>query len=317
MEDGLVFEVRGWMQGFRLDRILKKKLAPISRHYWGKAVDAGEVTVGGKCRRRSYRVQEGQEIRVCSEALTRIGAAAWAGEISVLYEDEHILAVNKPAGLIVHPINLLTRGAVTQWIEDRYGAPAHLCHRLDRFTSGLILVARSPEIARIMMEAFVGRHVSKVYLALVEGAVEDSQGSIDLPLRKAPESGIRLKMLAEKGASISAKTSWKVIERFSEATLLEVSPHTGRQHQIRAHLEALGHPIVNDRLYGPVIDFEYFNSSVGNRSAYYDSWHALHAHRLSFCHPVTKTSMCIEAPVIGAFAAYLRKNYSRITGEVT
>lgn len=316
MQDDLIFDVRPWMVGFRLDRILKKKLAPISRHFWGKAIDGGEVLVDDEPRRRSYRLQAGQKVRVEGGALERAGAAPWTGDLDLIYEDEHLLAVNKPAGLIVHPISALTRGAVTEWLEDLTGRTPHLCHRLDRFTSGLLLAARTPEVARLMMEAFMERRISKVYLALVRGRVEGAEGSIDLPLRKAPESGIRLKMLAEAGAEISARTSWRVLERFEDETLLELAPHTGRQHQIRAHLEALGHPVLKDKLYGPEIDFEYFNSSVGNRSAYHEGWQALHAYRLHFVHPVEDRDVTVEAPLIGPFRTHLETLRAGQRGKV-
>lgn len=315
MNDDLIFEVRPWMVGHRLDVILAKKLAPLARHFWGRAIDAGEVEVDGSPRRRSYRLQDGQRVRVAGAVLERGGAAPWRGEIDVLFEDEHLIALNKPAGLIVHPISALTRGAVTQWLKRRTGGPPYLCHRLDRFTSGILLAARNAEVARRMMDAFMTRAISKIYLALAEGVVEGEEGRIDLPLRKAPESGIRLKMVAEVGGDVSASTSWRVRERFPEATLLELELHTGRQHQIRAHLEALGHPVVEDRLYGERIDFDYFDSSVGNRSAYYDGWHALHAQRLGFRHPVTGCDILVEAPLIGAFRERLDELRRRRGGK--
>jgi 23S rRNA pseudouridine1911/1915/1917 synthase len=232
----------------------------------------------------------------------------------VLYEDEEVLAVDKPAGLAVHPSGRHLAGTLIQRIHARYGAeagarlPIRLCHRLDRETSGLVLVGKGEAAHRAIMQQFEERRVEKEYLALVRGVPAEDSGTIELPLGPALASRIRLKM-AVREDGLPSRTDWRVVERRGTRALLACRPRTGRQHQIRVHLEAIGHPIVGDKLYGA--DEELFLRAAkgaltaADRMALGLERQALHNHRLVWTSPATGERREARCPLAADIRAAL------------
>lgn len=241
-------------------------------------------------------------------------------DLDVLYEDDEVLAVDKPAGLAVHPSGRHLVDTLIQRVHARYrGAnsarrlPLRLCHRLDRETSGVILIAKGDAAHRAIATQFEDREVRKEYLAVVHGVVEADGGVIEHALGPALASPVRLKMCVAADGLPSA-TEWSVVERHPGAevpcTLVRCRPRTGRQHQLRVHLAALGHPIVGDKLYG---DDEglFLRASNGtltaaDRAALVLDRHALHASRLRWRSPSGGEIREVEAPLPEDMARLLR-----------
>jgi len=186
--------------------------------------------------------------------------------IPIIYEDENILAVNKPAGLLVHGAKNNEEKTLADWLVENYpeiknvGDPSTgsgqerpgIVHRLDKDTSGVLLIAKNQKSFEYLKSQFQDRKIKKKYIALIEGVLKKDDGVIDLPIAKS-KSDFRKKAVGEKtiGKEREATTKYKIIKKFPEHTLVEIFPKTGRTHQIRVHMKAIGHPVVCDKLYGP------------------------------------------------------------------
>ena len=233
----------------------------------------------------------------------------------VLYEDADVLALDKPAGLPMHPSAKFYRNTLTTLLRERYpDEPLQIAHRIDRETSGVLLVARTPSAASWLKRAFARRAVDKSYLALVKGQPPD-EGVIDQPI-KLLDSPSHV-MMGPAADGLKAVTRFRVVQRYAGHALCAAHPETGRQHQIRVHLAAIGHPIVGDKIYGA--GERYFmracdeEASAGRISdellALFDGLprHALHAHRLTFPHPRTRAPMTIESPLSPDLVSYIAR----------
>lgn len=237
-------------------------------------------------------------------------------ELTILYEDESILAVDKPALLAVHPSGRYLSDTLIQRVHKRYGqgfelerggAP-RLCHRLDRETSGIVLIGKNPIAHADVMGQFERREVDKEYLTIVQGVPDREGGTVDLPIAQARMSRIELKM-AVVPDGLPSRTDWRVIERFRGCALVACEPYTGRQHQIRVHMEAIGHPVIGDKLYGP--DELLFEKALDDKLDARD-WellglerHALHNHRIRFRSPATQTMVEVKSPLPEDMRRYL------------
>jgi 23S rRNA pseudouridine1911/1915/1917 synthase len=216
--------------------------------------------------------------------------------IAALFEDDHVLALDKPAGMVVHPAPGSRRGTLVAALAHRWGtsvgpgAPDRpgIVHRLDRDTSGAMLVARTAAALEGLARQFRERTVEKRYLAVVRGRLAAASGTIDRAIGRHPRERKRMSVRSRRGRS--ARTRFTVVERFAGATLVRLAPETGRTHQLRVHLAAIGHPIVGDRVYGrrrtrpaePGIDC---------------ARQALHAEEIRFVHPATGDRMTVRAPL--------------------
>ncbi len=263
----------------RLDHLVAEHLVHLSRSQVQRLIAAGHVDVdGGPQTRPGRRVHSGAEITIRPPTAPDLDALALEAEFEVLYEDEELLVVNKPAGLLVHPVQ--GRPAVTLVHVVRAhrpevaaigGSRSGLVHRLDRDTSGAIAFAKTEAARDLLRAQWKARETLKVYQAIAEGFVEPAAGRIDAPLGPDPTDPTR-RAVAEKGEP--AFSEYRVLEQYGdEAALVEVRILTGRTHQIRVHLEAIGHPVIGDVLYGT-------ESLRVPRQA-------LHARRLGLCLPST------------------------------
>jgi len=317
----------------RLDAFLGRHISWRSRSSIQELIRDGFVLVGAPTpdrpegaaepsveRRPGRRLHDGSTVVVVVPEEHRIPPAQeGADDLAVLFEDDHLLAVDKPAPRAVHPSGRHLSGTLIQAVQARYpevaSEPAHsprilkLCHRLDRETSGVLLVGLERRAHRSIMRQFERREIGKEYLALVEGCPATDEGEIDLAIGSARVSQVHLKM-AVRSDGLPSRTRWRLLETRPHCSLLSCEPMTGRQHQIRVHLAAMGHPVVGDKLYGA--DEEYFlrhargELDEADRAALRLPRHALHNHRLSFTHPADGRRVDVTSPLPEGLAAFLR-----------
>lgn len=231
------------------------------------------------------------------DAPAALRAAAEDIPLDILYLDDDVIAVNKPAGMVVHAGAGRHTGTLVNALLHRFGTLSKvsgedrpgIVHRIDKDTSGVLLVARNDAAHRKLAEQFAGRHVEKTYLALVQGKPASGSGTIEKPIARDPVR--RTRMTTQLAAGRTAITWWRVIERFERFTLLEVKIGTGRTHQIRVHLSSIGYPVAGDALYGA-------QASAAGRFF-------LHALRIGFRQPVSGTPMAVEAPLPPELASWL------------
>jgi 23S rRNA pseudouridine1911/1915/1917 synthase len=221
----------------------------------------------------------------------------------VLYEDEDIVAIDKPSGLPVHPSATYHKNTLTALLRERFGdGPPRIAHRLDRETSGLMLCGRTHAAERALKLEFENRRVRKRYLAIVRGVMPEDQGRIELPMDRAKEGLHLLMEVTPEGEGHPALTRYRVVARRRDATLVALAPQSGRQHQLRVHLSAHGFPILGDKLYGPegadpFLDYIETGMTDALLQRLGHHRHALHAYELEFRHPSTGQAMTLRAPL--------------------
>jgi 23S rRNA pseudouridine1911/1915/1917 synthase len=294
--------------GRRLDLYLASRLPDLSRTRIQELIDQGRVRVSERLARRAHRVMAGDIIEI--EVLPRPPLRAGPEEIpiDVLYEDEDVIAVNKPAGMVVHAGAGATRGTLVNALLHHFGTLSTvggnlrpgIVHRLDRGTSGVMIVARNDVAHRILGEQFRSRAVKKTYIALLHGRLARDAGTIDRPITRDPQR--RTRMTARLAHGRAAQTDWRVLLRLRNFTLVEAQPRTGRTHQIRAHFVAAGHPLVGDTLYGAPRQVRAGGASLKPLGRVF-----LHAARLSFAHPRTGASIEVRAPLDPGLRNYLNE----------
>jgi 23S rRNA pseudouridine1911/1915/1917 synthase len=269
--------------GLRLDAFLAARGAFPSRASAQRAIEAGEVSVDGAARPKNHRIAEGE----CVTVARREAAAPPRPEtvpFEVVHEDEHLLVVDKPAGLVTHP----APGHHGVTLAELLPEGTRVVHRLDKDTSGLLLVARSDEALEALQRMMKAREVTREYTALVEGHPDAERGTIDAPIGR--DRANRTVMSTRTDRARDAITHFEVLERLPRTSLLRVRLETGRTHQIRAHLAAIGHPVVGDPQYG--------GTASGRRVGLNRQF--LHASTLMFRHPFTRELVrCESKPPVG------------------
>jgi RluA family pseudouridine synthase len=290
--------------GLRIDAFLFAALPSASRTRLRQKIQAGEALLNGRRAASSTRLREGDLVTVSWRGLPD---ATPAPIMDILYEDDALLAVDKPAGAACHPVGKTQAGTVIQFVRQREerllsarleaGDTSwypRLVNRLDVFTSGIVLVARTREVLVAMQRLTEAGGVRKEYAALVEGEMEGEEGRIELPLRLDPAGRVRVKMHAHPDGR-PCLTEWRVLGRMPGHTLLGVVLLRGRQHQVRAHLAAIGHPVLGDLLYK---DEEVFLRWLEDgAAAALPRRHCLHAARLTFPHPRGGEAVSISSPL--------------------
>jgi len=290
----------------RADKILSIAFREHSRVAFQRSFDSGLVMIGGKAITRDHTVSEGDVLEFSFPETRPAGLRAVKIPLEVIYEDRHLLAINKAAGMVVHP------GAGTAEDTLVHALLAHckgslsgvggverpgIVHRLDRETSGIILAAKTDAAHRGLSEQFAGRTLQKEYLALVAGAPALLSGSIRKSIGRNKQHRHKMAVVDEEQGGRDAHTDWEVVERFGDlATLIRCTIHTGRTHQIRVHMKALGHVILGDVIYGWKPDPRLPKAAPRVM---------LHAEHLVFTHPVSGKPLDLRAPLPADFEAQL------------
>ena len=299
------FTVQPCHHGWRLDHFIKARIPRLSRTRIQKMIRS-QQELGARALRPSGRVRAGQEVSLLRPAPDEPDVPMF---FDVLQEDEALIAIFKPAGLPVHATARFHRNTLTALLRQRFGdqQTPQLAHRIDRETSGVMLLGRTSVAGAALKESFRRRRVHKRYLAMVHGHPQQSW-TVDLPLGPDVASGIRVKM-GVVADGLPALTRFLTLERRGSFSLVEACPETGRQHQIRAHLGACGFPIVGDKLYGaePCL-LEYLET--GWTESLQDRLllprQALHAAGITFPHPTTGELITVECPLAEDLAEFWR-----------
>lgn len=288
----------------RLDAYIVANLVEISRMTVKRLLEEGKILVNGKVQKASYKPSLNDKIEIEIEAPKEIELKAQEIPIEIIHEDNDIIVVNKPKGLVVHPANGNPDGTLVNAImaickESLSGIGGEIrpgiVHRLDKDTSGLLIVAKN-DIAHIKMsEQIKNREVKKTYIALVRGIVPENEATIKMPIGRSTKD--RKKMAVTKNGK-EAITHFKVLGRYTtnnaSYTLLEIKIDTGRTHQIRVHMAQIGHPVVGDIVYS------------NGKNEFAIEGQMLHAKSLDFKHPITQKQMLLEAPLPQYFEEVLK-----------
>ena len=274
----------------RIDAYLSEK-TEYSRTAIQRLIDEDKIKVNGKKEKSSYKVQNGDKIEIEEEPAKEIELKAQDIPLEILYEDNDIIVVNKPKGMVVHPANGNPDGTLVNAImsickESLSGIGGEIrpgiVHRLDKNTSGAIIIAKNDKAHIALSDELKNHEIKKTYIALVRGIVKENNATINMPIARSKKD--RKKMDVDKNGK-EAITHFKVIKRYQDCTLLEINIETGRTHQIRVHLSHIGYPIIGDDVYS------------NGKNKWNIEGQCLHAKCLDFKHPITGKELHIEAPI--------------------
>ncbi len=308
----LIFTVSDSDTGTRLDAFLAEQIDGWSRSRLQRLIENGDVLVNEKEAKASYKLRTGDEIDV---DLTEEPAARFEPEdipLDIVLEDEFLAVVNKPAGMIVHPGAGVTNGTLANALAHHFGIRdpqsairnrIGIVHRLDKDTSGLMVVAKDEQTHEALSEQFRSREVFKSYVALVHGMTRENSGTIDRPIARDRWHRTKMTVAANGRHALSI---WKVRQRFEKFTLLDVEIKTGRTHQIRVHLASINHPVVGDATYSEGRDNTVADIDIKNQIRILDRFF-LHAERLSFTHPSTGEKIELAQPIAPELQELLEK----------
>jgi 23S rRNA pseudouridine1911/1915/1917 synthase len=298
-------------QGARLDRFAAEKVADLSRSYARQLIEAAHIRLNGSDARPSAQLRAGDVVTICRPAAQPTGIIAEPIPLTVAYEDADVVVIDKPAGLVVHPAPGHPSGTLVNALLARYpdmaiGADLRpgIVHRLDRDTSGLLVVARNERALRNLQHQQQARTMLKVYLAVVEGRFKEQSGTIDAPIARHPVDRTRMAVVA---GGRPARTHWRVIEQLGEYTLVEARLETGRTHQIRVHFAKMNRPLLGDPLYGP----------RRPRATFGLERQFLHAYRLGFAQPTSGAWIECTSELPPDLQAVLTKLRNRAGGSRT
>ena len=289
------------LDGMRLDTYIASKLNTLSRTMIQRLIENGEILVNGKIKKISYKVQLGDILEINIPKPRETDIKAENIPLDIVYEDNDIIVVNKPKGMVVHPANGNLDGTLVNALmsickdslsgiggEIRPG----IVHRLDKDTSGLLIIAKNDTAHINMSNQIKNREVKKIYIALVRGIVGEDEATINMPIGRSTKD--RKKMAVRKDGK-EAITHFKVLKRYGKYTLLEIKIDTGRTHQIRVHLSEIGHPVIGDMVYS------------NGKNEFGVEGQMLHAESLDFKHPITGKEIHLEAELPNYFKDILNK----------
>jgi 23S rRNA pseudouridine1911/1915/1917 synthase len=280
-------------RGKRLDLLLHERLPDFTRSRLQSWIKEGRARIDGKPARSSSTIHGAASIEFEPGVVPPLKASAEDIPLHILYEDDDLAAIDKPAGMVVHTGAGIHSGTLVNAILHHFATLSKaggdlrpgIVHRLDRFTSGVLLVAKNDAAHQFLAKQFAGREVEKVYLTLVHGAVHPDHARIDKPIARDPVH--RARMTTRIATGRKAWSEYRVLERSANFSFLEVRIGTGRTHQIRVHLASLGHPVAGDRLYGAKPTAE-----VMDAGRYF-----LHSHRITFARPSDASRITIVSPL--------------------
>ena len=288
------------LQNTRLDKTLSELFSDYSRTKLKSYLEGGLILVNGKAEKASYKVQENDVIEIGELPKEKTDLNAENIPLDIVYEDDDLMVINKPKGLVVHPGAGNKNGTLANGLKfhsDQLSTingdfRPGIVHRLDKDTAGLLVVAKNDFTHVKLQEQLVDHTLSRKYYALVLGVISEDNGQIIAPIGRDKQN--RQKMAVDLRNGKEAETTFKVLKRFSNSTLVECVLKTGRTHQIRVHMNYIGHPVIGDPLYGK-----------GNRSIY-DDGQLLYAHYIKFIHPRTKKALDFDSPMPSYFEDFLK-----------
>ena len=287
----------------RLDHFCCTLPGDYSREYIKRLIAAGDVLVNGQKKKASYHLKEGENISLVIPEPTECHMLAENIPLTIVYEDEDVIVVNKPQGMVVHPApgnssGTLVNGLLfhTKNLSNINGIMRPgIIHRIDKDTSGLLMIAKNDMAHRSLSEQLKEHTILRRYYGLVKGNVKSNKGTVDMPIGR--HEHLRIKMAVVEKNSKTAITHFEVIKRYSQYTLLRFQLETGRTHQIRVHMEKIGHPLVGDPLYG----------RGDKNNPFKTDGQCLHAHTLGFIHPRTEEQLIFKVPVPENFKKILKE----------
>ncbi len=308
--DGLEFKVDLGTKGQRIDKYLTEHINNISRSQIQKIINNGKVEVNNAVINKHYRVVENDWILVNSfdRVDQKLDIVPQKIDLKIIYEDDHLLVISKKPGMITHPTPGNTTDTLVNALLYRFkdlsripgDERAGIVHRLDKDTSGLLIIAKNNDVHAKISDMFKSREVKKTYSALAAGNFDEPGGDIILPIGRSRVDRKKMGISIDQGRE--ARTGFKVAEEFKQekCTLLDIFPETGRTHQIRVHLSYIGHPVIGDSVYGNK-DSDNIARSLGLKRQF------LHARRLKFKHPVSGKDMDIEDDLLDDLKIALNK----------
>jgi 23S rRNA pseudouridine1911/1915/1917 synthase len=282
----------------RLDTFLRRRYPAASRSAFQRLIEEGHVTVNGLRTKPTHSPRAGERVEVSWPDPRPSEVEPESIPLDILFEDEVLLVLNKPPGMVVHPavghgkhtlVNALLHHCQGQLSGVGGVARPGIVHRLDKDTSGCLVVAKTDEAHVALSNQFAGRSVHKIYHAILCGELRMERGEIRAAIARHPSH--RKRMAVDEDRGRSARTSFQVLQRLDSATLVEVILHTGRTHQVRVHFQSLGHPLVGDLTYG-----QRQNRRLAELTDYQAPRQMLHAHELGFIHPRTAQRLTFQAP---------------------
>lgn len=290
-------EVKVVENDIRIDKYLSNN-TELSRTLISKMIDNGYILVNGKKTKNNYKVKENDIISIDDSFKEEINIEPEEMDLDIVYEDNDIMIINKPSGIVVHPGNGNYKGTLvnglmyyTNNLSDVNGEiRPGIVHRIDKDTSGLIIVAKNNKTHEILGDYFKNKNITRTYIALVKGEIGTNGGTIDAPIGRSDKD--RKKMAVTAKNSKNAITHFTVLKRYKGYTLIKCKLDTGRTHQIRVHMAYIGHPVYNDPVYtnDKCSDFGQF----------------LHSYSMEFIHPITKEKMYFECPLPEYFSEFLK-----------
>ena len=303
------FTVEKSLPGERLDVFLREKFPAVSRSTMQRLVEQGHVHVNGKAVKPTHTPRAGELVEIHWPEARPAAAQPEEIPLAVLFEDESLLVLNKPAGIVVHPaagheehtlVNALLHHCQGSLSGIGGVARPGIVHRLDKETSGCLVVAKNDETHLALSEQFSRRVVKKIYYAILCGELPRDSGEIQAAIARHPTHRKRM-AVRDDGDSRAAHTSWRVLARLKSATLVEAQIHTGRTHQIRVHFQFIGYPVAGDEVYGAKA-----NQRLKELVNYAAPRVLLHAKELSFVHPRTGKALTFAAPLPDDFKHALK-----------
>ncbi|HXR47440.1 MAG TPA: RluA family pseudouridine synthase [Candidatus Limnocylindrales bacterium] len=298
------FVVEKSLPAERLDAFLRRRFPAVSRVALKRLIEAGHVRLNGQPVKPTHAPRAGEEIEIRWPEPRPARALPEEIPLDILFEDRSLLVLNKPAGLVVHPaagheehtlVNALLHHCGGELSGIGGVARPGIVHRLDKETSGCLVIAKNDETHMALSAQFAGRKVKKIYHAIVCGKLARDSGEVRAAIARHPSHRKRMAVRGDD-AGRAAHTSWRVLKRLNSATLVEAQLHTGRTHQIRVHFQFLGHPLAGDETYGARQ-----NQKLTELTGYHPPRVMLHARELSFVHPRTEASLSFEAPLPNDF----------------
>ncbi|PQO42414.1 RluA family pseudouridine synthase [Blastopirellula marina] len=291
--------------GQRLDQFLTRQLKNASRAQVREAIDSGQITVNDQPAKPSHKLHPGDVLDFPQIAAREEEQSPEEVDLDILFQDEHLAAINKPPGMVTHPAKGHWDGTLTaamlakfSQLSDIGGASRPgIVHRLDRDTSGVLVIAKNNEAHQALSQQFADRETEKEYFAIVTGCPDRDRDIINEPMGPHPRYRERMSIVRDDPTAKEAQTFYEVDERFDGFAALKVFPKTGRTHQIRVHLAHVRHPVLCDRIYGNRARISAGDIARNDDSQIVLGRTALHARRLKITHPVTGQPMEFEAPI--------------------